>query len=212
MRKIATIILALSLSGAVASAQGQLDFNNPSIPIRKISDPTEIQSGHSFSATIIGLEYAHERALGNDWSLIFRFGAPCVLKDLYSKTVTEKTTVSSPGYETSTSNSNRTVYFSYGPRPAITIEPRYYHNMDRRYLNGKKTANNCANFFAVQNRISMVYFSPVGVNISIIPEYGIRRGGDHWFREYTFGVGFHTLGLTIMPFLPHIGFRLGYTL
>jgi len=212
MRKIATITLALVLSGAVASAQGQLDFNSPSIPIRNISNPTEIQSGHSFSATIIGLEYAHERALGNDWSIVFRIGAPCVLKDLYSKTVTETTTVSSPGYETSTSNTNKTVYFSYGPRPAITIEPRYYHNLDRRYLRGKKTANNCANFFAVQNRLSMVYFEPAGFNISIIPEYGIRRGGDHWFREYTFGIGFHTMGLYIMPFLPHIGFRIGYTL
>lgn len=212
MRKIATIILALSLSGAVASAQGQLDFNNPSIPIRKISDPTEIQSGHSFSATIFGLEYAHERALRNDWSIVFRIGAPSVLRDINSKTVTETTTVSGGGYETSTSNSTRTINCQYGPRPAITIEPRYYHNMDRRYLRGKKTANNCANFIAVQNRVSMVDFSPVGFNISIIPEYGIRRGGDHWFREYTFGIGFHTMGLYIMPFLPHIGFRIGYTL
>jgi len=44
------------------------------------------------------------------------------------------------------------------------------------------------------------------------PVYGIRRAGNHWYREYTFGLTLNTIAFkTSYPVLPHLGFRIGYT-
>ena len=92
------------------------------------------------------------------------------------------------------------------PRPGLSLEPRYYHNLQKRYLAGKKTANNSANYFSV---LTKAYTSVGALNLSLIPTYGIRRGGDHWFQEYSFGVALHTRSVAAL--LPHLGFRFGYT-
>ena len=44
------------------------------------------------------------------------------------------------------------------------------------------------------------------------PVYGIRRAGNHWYREYTFGLTLNTIAFkTPYPVWPHLGFRIGYT-
>jgi len=206
MRRLIAAVFA-ALIAALASAQSYYDFSDPSIPlVTKAQNEGRVVSGHSISASILGLEYAYEQRLGGNWSMVFRAGAPCVLT-YASRTVTTNT-YSSGNYNTSDSSVSYT--FNWGPRPGITIEPRYYTNMERRSLMGKKTANNCADFIAVRTVLyaGLGAYDMSSLDLSAIGMYGIRRGNAHWFREYTFGVGYHT---KFMFFLPHINFRIGYT-
>lgn len=201
MKKILTwaVLAAAFFIAQTAIAQEQLDFSSPSIPgAGIIAEEGTVQPGHSVSACIIGLEYSYEQPLGGYWSMIFRAGLSPQLNAILIKSESE--TVSNGSYSYTTSKSNTTLYFL--PLPGLTIEPRYYLNMTQRMLRGKKTANNSADFIAVKCNLN------IGLNASIIPVYGIRRGGSHWFREYTIGVGYHTLGNTL---LPHANFRIGYT-
>lgn len=208
MRRL-TIIIAFLLCALSLRAQGQFDFNNPSIPVvANASGGDKVVSGHSVSASILGLEYAYEQALGKKWSIVFRAGLPSVVYDF---TKQESTTTVPGGYSTKISYNA-----SFGPRPGVSVEPRYYVNMESRMLKGKNTANNCANFWSV--RTVLYYPGPDGgseFGISTIPMFGMRRGHQHWFREYTLGAGFHTMSYGNshgrIPILPHLNFRIGYT-
>lgn len=184
-------LIALILSAPMAMGQDLLDFNNPAIlEVEEYGRPAEVTSGHAVSLSVLGLEYSYEWALKGSWSLILRAGVPSVLVD------------SSSSYDGTSISLN----FNFGPRPGLSLEPRYYHNLQKRYLAGKKTANNSANYFSV---LTKAYTSVGALNLSLIPTYGIRRGGDHWFQEYSFGVALHTRSVAAL--LPHLGFRFGYT-
>ena len=180
------------MSAPMAMGQDLLDFNNPAIlEVEEYGRPAEVTSGHAVSLSVLGLEYSYEWALKGSWSLILRAGVPSVLVD------------SSSSYDGTSSSLN----FNFGPRPGLSLEPRYYHNLQKRYLAGKNTVNNSANYFSV---LTKLYVSAGGyLALSAIPTYGIRRGGDHWFREYSLGVAMHTK--SVVAVLPHLGFRIGYT-
>lgn len=175
MKKLA-ITLVLALAATTLGAQ---TWSN-----------TSVVSNHSVSASLISLEYAYEHALSTKASLVFRAGFPFVMTEYdyeYDEYYGDETEV------------------SFDPSLGVTIEPRYYTNMERRALNGKFTGNNCANFWSLR---TIVY--PIGgkIYMAAIPMYGIRRGSEHWFREWTFGVGYHSMYQGVAP---HINFRLGYT-
>lgn len=205
MHRYLTTVLAIAVSAAAAHAQDRLDFNAPVIPEAAQMQDFRVVSGHAFSLSVLGLEYSYEQRLGGNWSLIGRAGLTC---SLIGKTVRDEynmQTIDNGNTVTTTTNHQHIVNYYWGPRPGITVEPRYYTNLERRYLKGKKTVNNSADYVSLQ--IKAFYgagFAPV--RVSLIPTYGIRRGGNHWFREYTFGVGFHSAG----AILPHLGFRIGY--
>lgn len=81
--------------------------------------------------------------------------------------------------------------------PVITLEPRYYYNIEKRARNNKTTSNNSANFIALnlkyQPDLFVVSNSDVDAitNISIIPKWGIRRNlGNHFHYETGFGFGY----------------------
>lgn len=201
MKKILTgaVLAAALLIAHTAVAQERLDFTNPSIPgARDYTEEGMVRSGHSVSAAVLGLEYSYEQHLGGYWSMIFRAGLSPQLYAIQTKTDTR--TISSGSYSSTTSKRNTTLYFL--PLPGLTIEPRYYLNIGQRLLRGKKTVNNSADFIAIKCNFN------IGLHASIVPVYGFRRGGNHWFREYTIGCGYHTLGNTV---LPHANFRIGYT-
>lgn len=211
MKRIFSAILVTALFAGGLHAQEQLDFNDPSIPeVSDAQDGSALVSGHAVSFTLLGLEYSYEKALGGNWTLVMRAGFPCALSEVVRSVYTETVTVDDGVTRISNSETSRSFNVNYAPCPGITLEPRYYTNLQSRYFKGKKTANNCADFVSMQAKVYYAYNGGENaVNLSLIPVYGIRRGGGHWFREYTFGAAFHTFGLT---FLPHIGFRLGYTL
>ncbi len=150
-----------------------------------------VSSGHALSWTIEGLEYSYEQPIGGNWSVVARAGLPCTIINAESEII----------------DGERTVTFNFGPCPGIVIEPRFYTNIQRRAAHGRRTANNCADFVSMQAK---PYYHPCddALYVTAIAAYGIRRSGSNWFREYTFGAAYHSMW---SGFLPHIGFRLGYT-
>ncbi len=71
--------------------------------------------------------------------------------------------------------------------PTITLEPRYYYNLEKREAKGKKVHHNAANFLSLDVNyipnwfvISNVDNVEVVETISFIPKWGIRRNiGQH---------------------------------
>jgi chromosomal replication initiation ATPase DnaA len=81
--------------------------------------------------------------------------------------------------------------------PVITLEPRYYYNIEKRARNNRTTSNNSANFIALnlkyQPDLFVVSNSNVDAiaNISIVPKWSIRRNlGNHFHYETGFGLGY----------------------
>lgn len=202
MRKLFFSSLIVVLAAMSSYAQEQLDFNRPAI--KPVMSDSKVTSGHSISLSLIGIEYCYEQHLGGNWSLIGRAGLPSTLT-VASHYIQE----GSGKYE-----------FQWNPSPGITVEPRYYTNLQRRYDRGRKTINNSADFVSLQLKS---YYRQGGINslqssesyyylggsfqLSAIAAYGLRRGGKHWYREYTCGVAFHTIWGGV---LPHFGFKFGY--
>ncbi len=111
--------------------------------------------------------------------------------------------------------------------PSISLEPRWYYNIEKRSNKGKNTANNSANFltvaveyypdlFTIGSKPDYVY---VPNQISFIPEWGMRRSiADSKFNyELGFGLGYlayleetedmeNTSGATV-----DLHIRIGYT-
>lgn len=81
--------------------------------------------------------------------------------------------------------------------PVVTLEPRYYYNIDKRARHNKTTSNNNANFVALnlkyQPNLFIISNNDVDAvsNISIIPKWSIRRSiGNHFHYETGFGLGY----------------------
>ena len=86
----------------------------------------------------------------------------------------------------------------YGAAPSISVEPKWYYNLEKRVRKGRNIAGNSGNAFSV--RIN--YLSPNAFLISeienykgvdqlnIIPKWSIRRVyGKHFIFETGFGLG-----------------------
>lgn len=81
--------------------------------------------------------------------------------------------------------------------PFINEEPRWYHSLDRRSRLKKNTKNNSSNYVSllttfVPSRLALVNTKDFEAApfISIIPEYGFRRSGKHFYWEGSVGVGY----------------------
>ena len=83
--------------------------------------------------------------------------------------------------------------------PSLTVEPRYYYNLNKRSKNGKIISNNSGNFLALKfNYVPDLFvISNVGSNatvnesFSIIPKWGIKRTvGKHFTYELGLGIGY----------------------
>jgi hypothetical protein len=208
MKRLLALVVLLAAVAATALAQEQFDFDNPSIPaVTEALRSSAPSGGHSFSLSILGLEYNYELPIGGKWTIVFSAGAPSVVTGWQQITRTESTTIDSGTISTTHSKTNSQTTYYFGPRPDVTIEPRLYTSLERRMLKGRSTINNSSDFVSFKTRFYTTSFNDM--QISIVPAYGIRRGGEHWYREYTFGLGLHTACLGI---LPHLGFKIGYTL
>ena len=208
MKRFFVFIVFFAALATTSLAQEQFDFDNPSIPVvaeaLRASTPC---GGHSLALSIVGFEYSYELPIGGQWTIVFSAGAPCVVTGRLVETRSESTTIEYGGYSETHSHSESHTTYYFGPRPGVTIEPRVYTSLMRRTLKGRKTINNSSDFVSFKTRFYTANFNDI--QISIVPAYGIRRGGEHWYREYTFGLGLHTACLGI---LPHLGFKIGYTL
>ncbi|MCG9898677.1 MAG: hypothetical protein MH132_01615 [Hydrotalea sp.] len=82
--------------------------------------------------------------------------------------------------------------------PVLTLEPRWYYNLDKRHRRSKRIDGNSGNFIAIKTSYHPDWFvisNYDNVNIisdlSIIPTWGIRRNiGKHFNFETGIGFGF----------------------
>lgn len=87
---------------------------------------------------------------------------------------------------------------SYALTPVITVEPRWYYNLNKRASKSKNIAGNSGNFLTVQASYSPNWFAisnnedAAAVNhFSIIPSWGVKRNiGKHFNYEAGLGFGY----------------------
>lgn len=83
--------------------------------------------------------------------------------------------------------------------PVISLEPRWYYNLDKRLSKGKSIGNNSGNFVGLSISFNPDLFTITNVDkakvlnqIFIIPKWGIKRTiGEHFTYEAAIGVGYH---------------------
>ena len=82
--------------------------------------------------------------------------------------------------------------------PVLTLEPRWYYNLNKRLSKSKKISGNSGNFLTLQIRYYPKWFTisnykhvNVISQISFIPTWGIRRVvGQHFSYELGIGYGY----------------------
>ena len=171
------ISLALCLSALAVSAR---DYSYP-------VGYYKLQSNHSISTTLLGLEYSYEGRVADRWTLIGRAGLVPVDFTLYSYP-----------YESG---------FSASLGVGASFEGRYYSSIKRRTEMGRSTYNNSSDFISLRLRANTGVDGP---EISITPAYGFRRAiGKHWVQEFTLGL---RLGVYADDyfFAPHAQYRIGF--
>jgi len=105
--------------------------------------------------------------------------------------------------------------------PALTLEPRFYYNLSRRFEKEKRTENNSANYFSLQFRYIPDWFvisNSTDLNpanqIQFIPTFGIRRTfGKNFNYEFNVGFGYGTtVGYenNISSGILDLGMKIGY--
>lgn len=164
----------------VALAASARDYSHPVGYYR-------LQSNHSITTTLLGLEYSFEGVVADRWTLIGRAGLVPTGFDVYS-------------YPESTGFNG---YMGFG----ASFEARYYSSIKRRTQMGKDTYNNSSDFISLRLRANTLDDGP---EVSITPAYGFRRAiGKHWVQEFTLGF---RLGITDGGgfFAPHAQYRIGF--
>ncbi len=82
-------------------------------------------------------------------------------------------------------------------KPVISVEPRWYYNLESRKSKSRNISGNSGNFFTVQcsyspNKLALSNYDNIKIisNLSIIPTWGIRRTvGKHFTYETAIGIG-----------------------
>lgn len=82
--------------------------------------------------------------------------------------------------------------------PVITLEPRWYYNLNKRVERDRRIDGNSGNFFALKTSYHPDWFAisnydhlKIVSDFSLIPTWGIRRNiGDHFNWETGIGIGY----------------------
>ncbi|PIB27559.1 hypothetical protein BFP77_11765 [Maribacter sp. 4U21] len=82
--------------------------------------------------------------------------------------------------------------------PTISLEPRWYYNLDKRASRSKNTSANGGNFVSLKTSFLPDWFVisnyeniDVINQVTVIPTWGIRRNiGSHFNYETGFGIGY----------------------
>lgn len=153
-------------------------------------DITHTQSNHSISANLFGLDYAYEQSLGGSWSILGRVGFEPIEVGGYTDDHDES-------------------HYQFSPRPALSIEPRYYFNLVRRARNGCNIDRNAADFLSVKALTAKLYSGHRDdIAFCVSAQYGIRRVWDCFYIEPSIGITYHAW---FKDWLPEIQFRFGYS-
>jgi len=82
--------------------------------------------------------------------------------------------------------------------PVITVEPRWYYNLEKRQSKSKNISGNSGNFLSIQTSYNPNWFTisnydnvEIVNHFSIIPTWGIKRNiGQHFTYETAIGLGY----------------------
>jgi hypothetical protein len=82
--------------------------------------------------------------------------------------------------------------------PVITLEPRWYYNLDKRVSKSRNITGNSANFISIKTSYHPDWFVisnydnlKVVNQVSIVPTWGIKRNiGNHFTYETGIGIGY----------------------
>lgn len=146
-------------------------------------------SNHSVSVNLFGADYAYEQSLGGNWSILGRIGFEPIKVEGYI-------------------DEHDVTHSQFSPRPALTIEPRFYFNLGRRARQGRATDLNAADFLSIKAstaKLSSGHRDDTAFYVAA--QYGIRRVWDRLFIEPTIGVAYHAW---FDDWLPELQFRIGY--
>lgn len=108
--------------------------------------------------------------------------------------------------------------------PKISIEPRWYYNLNKRIENGKSIRNNAANFFGFNisyfpKDLFITNYYIFSNELYIAPSYGFKRniGKSNFNYEFTVNAGLDHIFDKVegfnrdkSKFLININFRFGY--
>lgn len=83
-------------------------------------------------------------------------------------------------------------------QPVLTLEPRYYYNLEKRNSRGKKTSKNSGNYLSLKTSYHPDWFVlnldediTKTADLSIIPTWGIKRQiGNNFTYETGLGLGY----------------------
>lgn len=109
--------------------------------------------------------------------------------------------------------------------PVITVEPRFYYNLEKRKKENKNISRNSGNFLSLKTSYHPDWFVISNNNIrvvsdlTIIPTFGIRRniGLSNFNYEAVFGMGYQHIfkqqntTLSKGDIAYNLGFRVGYS-
>jgi hypothetical protein len=88
-------------------------------------------------------------------------------------------------------------------QPVLTVEPRYYYNLEKRNSKGKKTANNSGNYISIKTSYHPDWFVinladnvTKTADLAIVPTWGLKRQiGSHFSYETAVGFGYRVVYL-----------------
>lgn len=88
-------------------------------------------------------------------------------------------------------------------QPVVTLEPRYYYNLEKRNSKGKNTTNNSGNYFSIKTSYHPDWFVinladnvTKTADLAIVPTWGLKRQiGTHFTYETALGFGYRVVYL-----------------
>lgn len=88
-------------------------------------------------------------------------------------------------------------------QPVLTLEPRYYYNLEKRNSKGKSTNNNSGNYFSIKTSYHPDWFVinladnvTKTADLAIVPTWGLKRQiGTHFTYETAVGFGYRVVYL-----------------
>jgi hypothetical protein len=88
-------------------------------------------------------------------------------------------------------------------QPVVTIEPRYYYNLEKRNSKGRNTAGNSGNYLSIKTSYHPDWFVinldenvTKTADLAVVPTWGLKRQiGSHFFYETALGIGYRMVHL-----------------
>ena len=194
--KVSFIILFFSLAGRPTYAES----SDGKINDKSIQNQTT--SGHSIELNGIGLAYSYEYAFSPRGTVLFSAGSSYTYGWMLGLDV----------------NSLNEIYFTTKDYHLISgnisVEPRFYYNLQKRHRKNKRTFGNSGGYLSV----NLGYSFPIAITsgweaahiYNVTPYWGFRRVWKHFLFDLAGGVGYFESSNGYSGIYPTFRIGLGY--